>query len=403
MENRAARRRAAAAAHSAKASARQQSTAWGPASSQPAASTKHAAGDRAESEETEPQALVVSHWFHPGDEGEPYSATIRLTGRRVGARAIPRPEDTFVQEDTVDGILPAGSPVTVSTWVYGIQPGEWDIAAELIGPESRGGAPGLRTKRSSGEPIPRARWSWRRWAASEAPAGPLKTRWALIAPLAGIPGVVPGSFTALAALSVVVALIVQAIVLGRDGIPVGQALLVSLVALGAGLIAAKVWYAILKGGPWRQALLGGWAVDGFLVVAPVVAIALLLAFNLPVGVYLDGTTPGIFFAVAIGRIGCFFTGCCAGRPTHSRWGIWSSDRKVGARRIPTQLIESGTGLVLGVVTTLLIVGGVPGIRGLVFVAALAVYFVVRQVLLRLRAESRPYSWRRSATAVAARP
>jgi hypothetical protein len=44
---------------------------------------------------------------------------------------------------------------------------------------------------------------------------------------------------------------------------------------------------------------------------------------------------------------------------------------------------------------LLVLGHVPGIDGLVFVAGFGAYIVVRQLLLRLRAERREYSWRRS--------
>jgi hypothetical protein len=38
---------------------------------------------------------------------------------------------------------------------------------------------------------------------------------------------------------------------------------------------------------------------------------------------------------------------------------------------------------------------VPRIPGLIFVAAFGAYIVVRQLILRLRAERREYLWRRS--------
>ncbi len=118
---------------------------------------------------------------------------------------------------------------------------------------------------------------------------------------------------------------------------------------------------------------------------------------------LDATAPGLFFAVAIGRVGCFLTGCCAGRCTSSRWGVWSSDRRIGARRIPAQLLESAAGLLIGLVAAWLVIGSVPVVEGLNFVAAFGVYLVVRQLLLRLRAERREYSWRRSSAVARGRP
>ncbi len=345
----------------------------------------------------EPEALVLTHWFDSGESGEPYSATIRLRGQRAGVRGVPRVRDTFAREETVDGIVPGSGPVSITTWVYGLQPGEWAVTGDLIRPEvhAAGREPRERWRRSRSEPLAPGRWSWRRWAVSAAPPGPVRTRWALPAPLARIPAVIPGSFTVLGALGIVVALVVQSAILARANISVGGSLVVSLVALVSGLIGAKVWYAVLHPGPWRQALLGGWAVDGFLVVASAVAVAALLAFELPVGRVLDATAPGMFLAVAIGRLGCFLTGCCSGRRTASRWGVWSSDRRIGARRIPAQLLESASGLLIGAAAGLLVVSDALRLQGIVFVAAVAAYLLVRQALLRLRAERRDYLWRRS--------
>ena len=129
------------------------------------------------------------------------------------------------------------------------------------------------------------------------------------------------------------------------------------------------------------------------------AIVALLALNLPIGAYLDASAPGLFFAVAIGRLGCFLTGCCAGRCTSSRWGVWSSDRRVGARRIPAQLLEAAAGLLIGVATLPLL--RVATFHGAIFVAAFALYALVRQLLLRLRAEQRRFRRSLPLTAAAA--
>ena len=339
---------------------------------------------------------MVSHWFDPGASGESYSATIRLTGHRIGIDGKPRQRDTFEQEETVADIVPGSGRMSISTWVYGLEPGDWIVTAVMTRPQGHiVGRPHLDRWRRPIETLPRARWTWRRWALSSAPDSAVQTRWSLPAPLARIPAVVPGSFPALGTLGILVALVTQVAIAAVEQLPIGSSLLVSVLALIAGLIAAKVWYAILHPGPWRQSLLGGWSVDGFLVVAPAVAISALLVLNLPIGAFLDAVTPGMFIAVAIGRFGCFFTGCCAGRCTRSRWGVWSSDRRVGARRIPAQLLESLTGLLLGSTAALVVVSNVSRTPGLVFVAAIVVYVVARQFLLRLRAERREYSWRRS--------
>lgn len=353
----------------------------------------------------EREALVINHWFDAGEHGELYAATIRLTGRRVGVRGGPKPGDMFTQQDTIEGVVPGSGRVSVSSWVYGLQPGEWIVTGDLIRPAGQmgdrrrpGRGPLLSTKR-----LERASWSWRRWAVSTIPSAPLRTRWALPAPLARIPAVVPGSWPVLGTLGIVIALTTQAAILTKESVPVGPSLVASLLAVALGLVGAKLWYAVLHPGPWRQSILGGWAVDGFLAVALAVGVGALYALSLPVGAVLDATAPGLFFAVAIGRVGCFLTGCCAGRCTSSRWGVWSSDRRIGARRIPAQLLESAAGLLIGLVAAWLVIGSLPVVDGLIFVAAFGVYLVVRQLLLRLRAERREYSWRRSSLVARGRP
>lgn len=391
MENRAARRKAAATAKR----TNDRSRGAGPTTTtaREGGSGLPANGQSKASEAVEPEALVVTHCFDSGEDGEPYSATVRLNGRRVGLNRLPGPHDAFVQNDRVDGIVPGSGLVSITSSVYGLEPGDWTVSAELLRPGHEAG----RGRHLAAEPIPPAAWSWTRWALAAGSRGSVHTRWAMLVPLARIPGVIPGSFTVLGALGILVALLVPSAILARENVPVSESLIVSVIALASGLLGAKIWYAVLHPGPWRRALLGGWAVDGFLVVAPVVAVAVLLAFDRPIGSFLDATAPGIFFAVAIGRLGCFFTGCCAGRFTRSRWGVWSSDRdsRIGAQRIPTQLLESAAGLLIGVVAGLLVLSEVPIFQGAVFVAAVAAYFLARQMLLRLRAERRNYLWRRS--------
>lgn len=344
----------------------------------------------------EPQALVVTHTFDAGSTGGPFTAVIRLTGSRVGVHGSRRPDDTFVCEDRIQDLIPNGAPVSVTTWIHGVARGEWTVRADLTRVEA--GPPGARPPgpRRGPERLARGSWSWRHWTVGPRDDEPIRTRWALLAPLAPIPAVVPGSWPALGALGVVLALVIQTAILAGRGWSVGSVLGVSLVAVVAGLATAKIWFAVLQPGPWRQSIARGWAVDGFLVAAPVTAVGLLLAQGLPVGPFLDAAAPGMFVAVAIGRVGCFFTGCCAGRMSHSRWSLWSSDRKVGARRLPAQLVESAVGLAIALGAGLLVVVGTGLPEGLVFVAAFAAYAAARQLLLRIRAESRPFSWRRRA-------
>lgn len=349
---------------------------------------------------SEPEALVVSHWFDPGQTGEPYAATIRLTGRRSEVSGKPRPGDSFEHEEKIDHVLPGSGPVSISSWIYGLPPGEWSVSAELTRP--RADARGHRmvgSARPDVQALHSTAWSWRYWSASPGPAVVIaKTRWTPIARLARIPAALPGSLPVLVAIGAVTALALQVSLLGNKGVDIIAALLVTGIAAISGLIGAKLWYAVLH--PKEPILQPGWAVDGFLVVAPVAAITGLLASGLPVGAYVDAVTPGLFLTVALGRVGCFLTGCCAGRVTASRWGIWSSDQRIGARRIPTQLLESATGLVIGVVTLVLALASDVAGSGVLFATAFAAYLLIRQLLLRLRAQPRRFLWERSRLAPA---
>ncbi len=106
-----------------------------------------------------------------------------------------------------------------------------------------------------------------------------------------------------------------------------------------------------------------------------------------IGLLLDMTTPGLFLGIAIGRPGCFLTGCCSGRPTVSRWGMWASDRTLAVRRIPVQLIEAFAGLIIGLATLSLVLSGVEmPYNGAIFVVAVATYTWVRQLLFPYRAD-----------------
>ena len=339
---------------------------------------------------------MVTHWFDPGGDGEPYTARVRLTGQRAGS-ARPRGRDTFSHEEVVEGVVPGSGPIAVTSAVRGVGQGEWNVTATVLKPVRRTASRERsdREPRLKAEPIERASWSWIRWRLVPAQPGPVRTRWALVAPLARIPAVQPGTWPLLGTLGALLAIVLQATMLTARGVPAEMPVLISVAALLVGMLGAKVWYAVLHPGPFKQALLGGWSVDGFVVVAPLVAAGLLLAFGQPVGEALDAVAPGMFLAVAIGRVGCLLTGCCSGPLTNSRWGIWSSDRRVGGRRVPAQLIESGVGITIAVVAAALIALGAPGIPGAIFAASIAAYLVARQLLLRVRAERREFSWRRA--------
>jgi phosphatidylglycerol:prolipoprotein diacylglycerol transferase len=185
-------------------------------------------------------------------------------------------------------------------------------------------------------------------------------------------------------LGMVVALALQSLVISNDHRAVGPVWTVSLIAIVVGIVGAKGWCIVLHR---RERRIEGWCIQGFIAGATLAAAIVLAVLDVSPGVFLDVTAPGLLFGLAVGRVGCFFAGCCGGPPTASRWGVWSSDQRVGARRIPTQLLESALAFSLGL-GVLLVVLGHGSAGGAFFVAALAAYTLGRQGILRLRAEPR---------------
>jgi phosphatidylglycerol:prolipoprotein diacylglycerol transferase len=204
----------------------------------------------------------------------------------------------------------------------------------------------------------------------------------------------PVSWVALVGLGVLVGLVLQGLLLSRAGEDIGAALFVSAAAVVAGCAGAKVWYVVVQRG-WR---FDGWCVQGAILGGGVAAgVVLVSGSAFHAGTYLDASAPGLMLGMAVGRPGCFLAGCCYGRPTSSRWGIWSSDRCVGIRRVPTQLIEAALCLVIGMVALVFaLVHGLEG-SGLLLGGSLAAFVLGRQMILPYRAQPRQTSFGRPTT------
>src|SRR6185295_17950125 len=88
---------------------------------------------------------------------------------------------------------------------------------------------------------------------------------------------------------------------------------------------------------------------GGLIVAVVVALWYIRRIGLPLWTTCDAFAPGIAIGHVVGRFGCFFAGCCYGKPTSMPWGITFTDPYAAAnvgtplnvRLHPTQLYEAG--------------------------------------------------------------
>jgi phosphatidylglycerol:prolipoprotein diacylglycerol transferase len=342
--------------------------------------------------------VTTTCWLDPGDTGDSYPVSVMFTGRRAGAAARPRQGDIFSVTETVSNVVPGGGPVSVTAKVRDVTPGEWIVWARPNMGTVQGRAPGRPLPTPPvGRGLRRQLWS----KGNPVPAGNSGTRVAT-RPIgfATGPGLVPASWAPLVALGVVAALAVQAVLAGRAHLNVGAALGVSLAASVAGAAGARAWYVALNRGKAEGLPTQGLCIQGFIAAAAAVLITGLALAGLPVRTFLDISAPGLFFGMAIGRQGCFLHGCCTGRLTASRWGVWASDGRVGARRAPVQQLESLACLVIGLAALLLVLRAHPA-AGTIFTGALAAYTVCRQVLFRYREEPRRTSLGRRASLIGA--
>ena len=229
---------------------------------------------------------------------------------------------------------------------------------------------------------------------------PVTARTAVL-PFTKVPGIIRFAYAGLVTLGVAAGLAVQAALLARANLAWAGALVYSLYAVAAGVAGAKAWFIAVH----RGRTFDGWCIQGFVAGAAALAAAAPLAGpGIPAGAYYAAAAPGLLIGMGIGRPGCFWAGCCTGRPTASRWGVWSSDRRVGCRRVPVQPLEAALALGCGLAALAVVLLLGLARSGPVAVAALAAYTLGRQFVLGLRADPprrSPRSGRVTAAAAAA--
>ncbi len=114
----------------------------------------------------------------------------------------------------------------------------------------------------------------------------------------------------------------------RRGMATEGILLLVAVGLVGGLLCAGLTQRLVTGSAGKT-VLGGIA-GGYLSV---MLAKRLLGIRRPTG---DLFAVAICAGEAVGRWGCFFGGCCYGRPTHLPWAVWQHE----AYRHPTQIYLS---------------------------------------------------------------
>lgn len=110
--------------------------------------------------------------------------------------------------------------------------------------------------------------------------------------------------------------------------------------VGARLVYIAQHWPVYRDAPWEILRIdhGGLVFYGGLLGGVVTGAALKHRWRLPGWATADLLVPYLALAQALGRIGCFFNGCCYGRPTTGVWGVLFPGHALACH--PTQLYEA---------------------------------------------------------------
>lgn len=200
------------------------------------------------------------------------------------------------------------------------------------------------------------------------------------------------SYPAMLYLGTVLGIYVQLYAALSIGFDIAATLFVTLILFTLSLAGARMLHVLMN---WRiyrkdprrifQFTGGGASMYGGLLLAAPLSLPLLAVFGLPPGTFWDLASLTILVGLIVTRIGCFLNGCCAGRPTSSRWGMYLPNcRGAWRRRIPVQILEMAWGLFI--LTGAALLWGHSTFHGALFLYVIGAYGVGRIVLETWRDE-----------------
>ena len=186
----------------------------------------------------------------------------------------------------------------------------------------------------------------------------------------------------------------------QAGLDAGRITDLGVYVLIAGLVGAKLLLVVvdfrnysLRPTDLLSIFQSGGVFYGGLLGALPVGFWLTKHYRLPRWQVADVMVPGLILGQAIGRLGCFFAGCCYGRPAEVPWAVTFSSpyaaqavgTPVGSALHPSQLYESVAAFVI--LAVLLWLAPRKRFHGQVAVGYLVLYSSVRFALEFLRGDT----------------
>jgi phosphatidylglycerol---prolipoprotein diacylglyceryl transferase len=224
---------------------------------------------------------------------------------------------------------------------------------------------------------------------------------------AGAGWMVP-DFPVLLALAVVLGVHLTVLRAERDALDARAAFRVSVVACGAAFVGARLYVVLQDWSFYRvhpseivRVWHGGLASFGAIGGGMAAAVAASRVLRVPAARFLDAAAPSVALSFAIGRVGCFLTGCCYGAASDAAWSVrfpagsaaYAASGAAGplsAALHPTQLYEAAGALAVAAVLARVR----PRRAGEAFALLFVLYPSLRFVVERWRADPRgtAFAW-----------
>lgn len=111
-------------------------------------------------------------------------------------------------------------------------------------------------------------------------------------------------------------------------LPFTMAPVAGIIATVSGIIGARILYAALYPQEFAQNPIeifyiwqGGLVFSGAFIFGSLGGLLYLKFYEQEILPWLDCFAPAVALGQAVGRLGCFFAGCCYGKPTDLPWGV----------------------------------------------------------------------------------
>ena len=197
------------------------------------------------------------------------------------------------------------------------------------------------------------------------------------------------------ALGVLAALLTASYRAKKAGLSTDLIFNLTILCVLGGFLGAKILYIITE---WKSLmetksllddLKNGFVVYGGIIAGILTAVIYCRHKKVSALEYIDLAIPSVAIAQGLGRVGCFMSGCCYGRPTDAWYGVVFTDSPFAplyVKLIPTQLFSSIGDLLIAAI--LILVARKKPNKGVITSGYLLLYGVGRFLIEILRNDPR---------------